>query len=263
MLSKLKSFRAMRWLTLVLQAVSALFSYLAGAFNIGQPLDIITDQYDSLFRPAGYTFAIWGVIYIALITYCVYQLLPSQLDHLAYERINKYVRLNAILNIAWIFCFRNNWIPASAIVLFPMLIACIIMFSRAHFIHNRRNFSLWVTVPFSLYLAWISIAFVANISLWLRYKDVWWNGADISPEMWVVIMLAILLLITQSIANNFRDFVFPLVVCWGSIGIWVALKNNDVLSSKASLGAGVIAFIIAIVAAYKRKKLMTHTIAIH
>ncbi len=261
MLTKLKPFIAMRWLTLVLQIATILFSYLAGVFNIGQPQDVITDSYDSLFRPAGYTFAIWGIIYAALLAYCIYQLTPSQKELFGYERINKYVRFNAIMSIAWQFCFRNNWIPASAIIIIMLLIAAIITFSRSHFLVNRRHFSFWITVPFSMNLAWLSVATVANMSLWLRYREVWWNGAGISPEMWVFVMLTLLLLITQSVANNFRDFVFPLVVCWASIGIWVALKNNDVLSSKASLGAAVAAFIIAVITYLKRNKIIKQSAA--
>ena len=256
MLTKLKPFIAMRWLTLVLQIATFLFSYLAGVFNIGQPQDVITDSYDSLFRPAGYTFAIWGIIYVALLAYCIYQLTPIQKEHFGYERLNKYVRFNAVMGIVWQFCFRNNWIPASSIIIIMMLIAAIVLFSRSHFLVNRRHFPFWITVPFSMNLAWLSVATVANMSLWLRYREVWWNGAGVSSETWVIIMLAMLLLITQSVASNFRDYVFPLVICWASVGIWVALKNNDVLSSKISLGVAVIAFVIAVYTFLKRQKII-------
>lgn len=261
MLTKLKPFIAMRWLTLVLQIATILFSYLAGVFKIGESQEVITNSYDSLFRPAGYTFAIWGVIYLALMIYCIYQLTPAQWEHFGYERINKYVRFNAIMSIVWQFCFRNNWIPASSIIIILLLIAGIVMFSRSHFLVNRRNFPFWITIPFSMNLAWLSVATVANMSLWLRYREVWWNGAGISPEMWVIVMLAFLLLVTQSVANNFRDYVFPLVMCWASVGIWVALKNNDVLSSKASLGAAVIAFVVAVITFLKRRKIITQSAA--
>ena len=95
MLTKLKPFIAMRWLTLVLQVATILFSYVAGAFNIGQSQEVITDQYDSLFRPAGYTFSIWGVIYILLLIYCIYQLLPAQKEQLGFES-------SSILSTDWL-----------------------------------------------------------------------------------------------------------------------------------------------------------------
>lgn len=250
----LTTLKPMRWLTLVLQVVSILFSYAAGVLNIGRSQSEITDQYDSLFRPAGYTFSIWGVIYLALLIYCIYQLLPSQANHLAYERLNKYVRFNAIMGIAWQIAFRNDWIPASAVIILLMLIAGVILFGRAHYNVNRRHYSPWFAVPFSLNLAWLSVASVANLSILLRFRHVWWNGAGMENETWVVIMLAIVLLITQSIATNFKDFVFPLVISWACIGIWVQLKNNDVVSSKASLGAAIIAFLIAMVTIYRKRK---------
>ena len=38
----------------------------------------ISDKYFTLFTPAGYVFAIWGVIYLGMLAYMVYQALPSQ-----------------------------------------------------------------------------------------------------------------------------------------------------------------------------------------
>jgi hypothetical protein len=251
---QLASLKPMRWLTLILQVISVLFSYLVELFPIGRPIAEVTDQYDSLFRPAGYTFSIWGIIYVALIVYCVYQLKPSQAGHLAYERLNKYVRFNAVMGIAWQISFRYDWIPISAAIIILMLIAGIILFSRAHYNVNRRHYNPWLTVPFSLNLAWLSVATVANLSILLRYRYIWWNGAGMEAETWLVIMLAIVLLITQSVSTNFKDFVFPLVICWACIGIWVRLKNNDEVSSNASLGAAVIAFIIFIVVLYRKRK---------
>lgn len=244
----------MRVLTLILQLVSVLFNYLADILHIGKSNAAVTAEYDSLFTPAGYTFAIWGLIYLALIAYCVIQLMPSQANHLAYERLNKYVRFSAVAGIAWQIAFRNDWIAVSAIIIFLMLIAAVILFSRAHYAVNKRHYSFWFTVPFSLYLAWLSVATVANLSILLVY--VGWNAGQMEPATWVVVMLAILLLITQSISINFRDFVFPLVTVWACMGIWVALKNRDVTTAQACLGAAVTAFIIAIVAAYKRNKMM-------
>lgn len=251
---ELTSLKPMRWLTLILQVISILCSYLLDFFPVGKSIPEITDEYDSLFRPAGYTFSIWGIIYIALLVYCIYQLKPSQAGHLAYERLNKYVRFNAIMGIAWQISYRYDWIPVSAVIIVLMLIAGIILFSRAHYNVNRRHYSPWFTVPFSLNLAWLSVATVANLSILLRYRYIWWNGAGMEAETWLVIMLAIVLLITQSIGNNFKDFVFPLVVCWACTGIWVRLKNNDEVSSKASLGAAVIAFIIAVIVFYRKRK---------
>jgi translocator protein len=248
-----KPFRAMRWLTLILQLISVFFNYLADFFNIGvNSVAGITAKYDSLFTPAGYTFAIWGVIYLALIAYCVVQLLPSQTNHLAYERLNKYVRFSAIAGIAWQIAFRYDKIAISVFIIFLMLIAAVIQFVRAHFTVNKRNFSSWFIVPFSLYLGWLCVAVVANVSILLVAIN--WNHAQMEPSTWVVIMLAIVLLITQSLSINFRDFVLPLVIVWASIGIWVALKNRDITTSHACMGAAVAALLIAIVAAYKRNK---------
>lgn len=250
-----KPSRTMRWLTFILQLISVFFSYLADILNIGEAsISTITAQYDSLFTPAGYTFAIWGLIYIALLAYCVVQLLPSQTNHFAYERLNKYVRFSAVAGIAWQIAYRYNQIELSAFIIVIMLVAAAILFARAHFTVNKRNFSFWFTVPFSLYLGWLSIATIANLSI--LFVDVNWNQAQMEASTWVVIMLVIALLITQSLSAHYKDFVFPLVVVWACVGICVALKNRDITTSYACIGAAVIAFIIAAVAAYRRYRLM-------
>lgn len=248
----------MRWLTLILQLISVFFNYLADLMGIGSnSIATITAKYDNLFTPAGYTFAIWGLIYLALLAYCIIQLLPSQKDHFAYERLNKYVRFSAIAGIAWQVAFRYDEITVSVCIILLMLVAAVILFARAHYTVNKRNFNFWLTVPFSLYLGWLCVAVVANITVFL--VDLNWNHAQMEPSTWVVIMLAIVLLITQSLSINFRDFVLPLVIVWASMGIWVSLKNRDITTAQACLGAAVTAFVIAVVASYKRNKLMNAT----
>ncbi len=245
----------MRWLTLILQLISVFFSYLADLLHIGENTIVgITAQYDSLFNPAGYTFAIWGLIYLALLAYCIVQLLPSQTNHFAYERLNKYVRFLAVAGIAWQIAYRYDMIAVSSIIISLMLVAAAILFARAHYTVNKRNFNFWFTVPFSLYLGWISVATVANLSI--LFVDINWNHAQMETSTWVVIMLAIVLLITQSLSTYYKDFVLPLVIVWAFIGIWVALKNRDITTAQACIGAAVIAFLIAMAAAYKRNKLM-------
>jgi benzodiazapine receptor len=245
----------MRWLTLILQLISAFFSYLADLLHIGEnTIAGITAQYDSLFTPAGYTFAIWGLIYLALLAYCIIQLRPSQTNHFAYERLNKYVRFSAVAGIAWQIAYRYDMIALSAFIIVLMLVAAAILFARAHYAVSKRNFNFWFTVPFSLYLGWISVATIANLSV--LFVAINWNHAQMETSTWVVIMLAIALLITQSLSTYYKDFVLPLVIAWASVGIWVALKNRDITTSHACMGAAVIAFLIAVVAAYKRYKLM-------
>ena len=45
-----------------------------------QTMPEISAKYPSLFTPAGFTFSIWGVIYLGLMIFVIYQALPSQRD---------------------------------------------------------------------------------------------------------------------------------------------------------------------------------------
>lgn len=62
----------------------------------GQTMPEISAKYPSLFTPAGFTFSIWGVIYVALLLFVIYQALPSQRNNETIAGISRLFQINCV-----------------------------------------------------------------------------------------------------------------------------------------------------------------------
>ncbi len=94
---------------LVVVAVLAMIAVniMANALPInGQATGEISDRFDVYFVPAGYVFSIWGLIYLGLLAYAVYQVLPAQAENPSLRNIGFLFVLSCVANIAWIFLWH-------------------------------------------------------------------------------------------------------------------------------------------------------------
>src|SRR5215213_5793245 len=157
----------------------------------GQNTGEISDRFQVYFVPAGYVFAIWGVIYIGWIAFTIFQLLPSQKDNPRLQHLGYLFSLSNLANAAWLFCWHYNLFGLSVIVMLTLLTLLIASYLRLdvnRILVTRTEY--WsVDVLLSVYLGWITVATVANISDWLYL--VGWDGFGISAQAWTVIMLAV------------------------------------------------------------------------
>jgi hypothetical protein len=200
---------------------------LANALPInGQNTGEISDRFDIYFVPAGYVFSIWGLIYIGIIAYLVYQTLPAQRNDARMEAIAGPFVFSSLANIVWIFLWHYNAFPATLIAMLALLASLIVIYLRLGTGRTRVNAAeTWaVRVPFSVYLGWITVATIANVTQVLYF--VGWNGFGLSPETWLVIMLAVAVVVAGLMAWTRRDVAYLLVLVWAFIGI--ALKHAAV-----------------------------------
>lgn len=86
-----------------------------------------------------------------------------------------------------------------------------------------RNEYWSVDVLFSLYLGWITVATVANITDWLYFIN--WDGFGISDQFWAVIMLVVASALGLAMAWTRRDVGYVLVLAWAFAGI--AIKQTS------------------------------------
>jgi hypothetical protein len=173
------------------------------------------------FVPAGYVFAIWGLIYIGWIAFTIFQFQPSQKQNPRLRGLGYWFALSNLANAAWLFCWHYNQFGLSVLVMLALLGLLITSYLRLEV--NRRPVSrteYWsVDVMFSVYLGWITVATVANITDWLYLVE--WNGFGISAQAWAVIMLAIAFLLGLGMALTRWDVGYLAVLVWAFIGIAV------------------------------------------
>ena len=69
----------------------------------GQNTGEVSDRFQVYFVPAAYVFSIWGLIYIGLIVFAIFQALPAQRENPRMRSIGWWVVLGGLANSAWIF----------------------------------------------------------------------------------------------------------------------------------------------------------------
>jgi hypothetical protein len=221
----------------------------------------ISDRFDIFFVPAGYVFSIWGLIYLGLIGYAVYQALPSQADNPRLQSIGGLFLLSSAANIAWLFLwhylqFLLTWI--AMLVLLFSLIAIYLRLRRTSETVSAAERWL-VRVPFSIYLGWISVATIANITQVLYYIE--WNGFGISAVAWAIVMLVVGVVLAGIMAFNERDPAYVLVFTWAYAGIGVAQAGEPYVAMTAWGGTAMLG-LLAILAFVLRMRRSPETPAL-
>jgi benzodiazapine receptor len=215
---------------------------LANALPLnGQTTGEISDRLDGYFVPAGYVFSIWGLIYLALIAFTVYQALPAQRDNPLLKRIGYLYALSCLANSAWIFLWHYEEFAWTLVVMVVLLLSLIAIYLRVG-IGRRRvsNVDKWfVQVPFSIYLGWITVATVANVTALLSALQ--WDGWGLDPQIWAVIMIIASAAIASAVSITRGDIGYVLVVVWALVGIAVKHSDTPSVAIIAGLMAGVVA----------------------
>jgi hypothetical protein len=207
----------------------------------GQSTGEISDRFQVYFVPAGYVFSIWSLIFLGWIAFTIFQLQPSQRDHPRLRRLGYLFALSNLANAAWLFCWHYNQFGLSVLVMLTLLGLLIASYLRLNV--NRSSVSrleYWsVDVLFSIYLGWITVATVANISDWLYFVS--WDGFGIPAQTWALIMLAVASLLGLAMAITGRDVGYLSVLVWAFIGIAVKQAAVPLVTTSAWIAAGLMA----------------------
>lgn len=205
-------------------------------FN-GQSTGEISDRFQVYFVPAGYVFAIWGVIYIGWITFTIHQYQPAQKESPRLRKLGYTFALSGLFNAAWLFCWHYNLFGLSVLVMLTLLGLLIASYLKLNVgrtpVGSTEKWS--VDIPFSVYLGWITVAAIANITDYLYLIN--WNGFGIAPQVWAVIMLIAASLIALVITLTRRDSGFAFVLAWAFIGIAVKQASTPLVAGSAWVSA--------------------------
>jgi peptidoglycan/LPS O-acetylase OafA/YrhL len=181
-----------QWLVVAAVLVTIIVNALANILPLnGISTREISDKFQVYFVPAGYVFSIWGLIYLGLVAFAIYQALPAQRENPRLRAIGWPFLVSCAANIAWLFLWHYQqflWtILAMVILLASLLVIYLLMMRGGDAVPPAERWL--VRLPFSIYLGWISVATIANASDVLYYIK--WNGWGIAPAVWAVIMMVI------------------------------------------------------------------------
>lgn len=215
----------------------------------------VSALYPTLITPAGYVFAIWGVIYVGLLVYATAQFLAPLNDDPLPDRLAWPLIASGVANVVWLLLWHSlniYWtVPLMLALLLSLVTAYLI--ARSDRPEPPQALERWtVRAPLGVYLGWVSIATIANISSALYAAE--WSGWGISAEWWGVIVLAVGAALAFTGLVRRGDGVFAGVFVWAFAGIAVATPSQ-LVRTVASVLAGAIA--VGIVASlFVRRRLI-------
>jgi len=221
----------------------------------GKTTGEISDLYPTLVTPAGYVFAIWGLIYILLLVFVVFQALPSQRGNAFQKEVGVLFVLSSVFNVVWLFLWQYGYITLSVLPMFALLATLIATYLRLNIGKSKVSLKekLSVHLPFSVYLGWITVASIANVAAAL--VSINWDGLGLSDATWAILVIAVALIITLLVIFTRKDIAYGLVLVWALVGISVKQSGSQSIVTTADISAVVIviALVLSILVARFRR----------
>ena len=200
----------------------------------------ISDRFQVFFVPAGYVFAIWGVIYLGLILYAFYHILPRNQNNPRLKNADILFGLSCVANVVWLILWHFLQFPLTILAMIALLLSLVGVYLLLGIGRSQvSSAEQWlVRVPFSVYLGWVSVATIANVTSVLDYLQ--WGGWGIAPQAWAIIMLVIGAVLAVAVGLTRADLAFMLVFIWAFIGIAVKQSPTPVVSFTAWITAAIL-----------------------
>ncbi len=237
-----------QFVVLLAVIVTIAFNGLSQSIPIGGRTSAeVSNTYATYFTPANYAFAIWGVIYLLLLAYGIYQALPAQRENPYARKIGWLFVLSCALNCVWLVLFQSDQITLSLIVIVAFLVTLMAIYVRLDIGRVQVSSSdRWLLqLPFSVYLGWLSVATIANASVLgvaLKSGDL----LGISGPTWAAIMLVVATLVGIVLVVTRRDWAYILVFVWAFTAIISKQAGIAVVTNTATATVVVLIVVTAV-----------------
>lgn len=223
-------------------------NFLANYLPINDlPTGQVSAVYNNPFTPAGFTFSIWGIIYLFLFIFIIYQFIGKGKINQEFST-GPYFIIASIANASWLFLWHYQLIPLSMIVILILPLSLFQIFKR---LEQYKSYSfkeyIALKLPFSIYSAWVTVASIANLMVLLVYFKNDWpaNFLNIAAIIGILLGLAI----AVKILEKYRNIAFALVIVWAYIGIIAAhlSEKNPVMAVIITAGISILIIFFKIV----------------
>jgi hypothetical protein len=221
----------------------------------------LSDLYPNLFTPAALTFAIWGVIYVLLGIFVVYQLMPSTRRDAQkvyfVQRIGPLFFISCLANIGWIFAWHYEMVSLSLVLMLILLGCLLAIYLRLNIGKSEapKAEKYFVHLPFSVYLGWITIATIANVTALL--VNINWNAWGLGEQFWAVAVIIVGIAIALSVLFTRKDIYYCLVVDWALAGILIKRLSPTEMPAQSVVVVTIVGLVLitgGVIAQLVRKK---------
>ncbi len=239
---------------------TVIVNFLAVLLPIGDmTTQELSDAIPNLFVPAGITFSIWSIIYIFLGLFSIYQIRDifkeDKIEMKFLNDIGYFFILGSLANIIWIFVWHYQLVPLSLIFMIVLLVSLLLIYMKLNIGKSEvsKIEKIAVHIPFSIYLGWISVATIANITAVLVVLGV--SGFGLLAEILTIIVIAVVVLITFAMLLLRKDCAYSLVIFWALLGIFIKQSVTNLTIAIVALISGIL-IIVGIVYIIIREKIL-------
>ena len=241
---------ATRILNCLFFALVLAMNYLANALPInGKNTGELSDQYPNLFVPAGVTFSIWGLIYLLLLIVCLIQF-RKQYDDLM-NKLSTWFMINCVLNAGWILAWHYEYVAVSLFIMLGILFTLVAMVKILH-----QDTPVLMQVAFGIYLGWICIATIANVTALLVTMG--WSGFGLSQEVWTMIMIVVGSFLASAAMIRLGNPFMALSLLWAFLGI-IIKRQDDYFTIVVTCIVAMLIVIAAALYTFRNRRPATHT----
>ncbi len=205
----------------------------------GRTTAAVSDAYPTPFTPAGYVFAIWGVIYLGLIVYSVWQFAPAGRSDPRVRAAAPWVIAAGVLNVAWLFAWHADRPVLATLPIVGLLIAVGGAYETLRAGPSRGGVRFAAQVPFGIYFGWLSVATIANVAV--AGTALGWDGAPLTPEAWTGVLVVIATGLGIRMLQARGEWAFALVLIWAFVGIAVAVGLPSGVAFVAAIASALLA----------------------
>ena len=239
---------------------TVIVNFLAVLLPIGgNTTQELSDAIPNLFVPAGITFSIWTFIYIFLGFFSVYQIRDifkkDKIEMKFLDDIGYFFIIGSVANIIWIIVWHYQLVPLSLVFMIILLVSLLLIYIKLDI--GRSEVSkiekVALHIPFSIYLGWITVATIANVTAVLVVLGV--PGFGLLAEIWTILVIAVAVLITFAMLLIRKDYAYSLVVIWALLGIFIKQIATSLTVAITALISGII-IIVGIVYTIIRQKIL-------
>jgi len=243
--------------TIAVTILTIIINSLANIIPIGGNTTAeLSDNIPNLFVPAGITFAIWGVIYVLILVFSFYLakdfFQKEKTTKKFWEKISFYFICANVANSVWIFLWHYEQVVYSLLVIILLFFSLLIIYIRLH--KDKEHLSLkeklCVHVPISVYIGWITVATIANVTAALVTIN--WDGFGIDPVIWTYLIILVATLLTILVLATKKDYAYTAVILWALLGIYIKRSADDIIFGMQqgiaylSIGAIIVLILIAL-----------------
>lgn len=194
-------------------------NYLANSLPLnGYQTGEISDYYPNLFVPAGRTFAIWGLIYLLMAGFIIAPFI-SEKNREKIQQFGWYYSLSCLANTGWLLCWHYRLMVGSLLCMLTLLAVLVQMYRRLDSGNSAAPWpqNIWIKGFISIYLAWISVATIANVTTVLIHEG--WSGWGFEPVIWTVVVLCVASALGGWFVWKYLDLAYAGVIVWALYGI--------------------------------------------